>query len=411
MSSSTTHTGDKKTGGGGGGFFSGLFGLFTSFTGAWTNPFAQKRLKELSSPTRADWRQQTRDIWTRPYVRLPLDIDLPRLASRITIEDHRTCAPDLLLPADPFERDGDPAFQHPEPVVPRPVIVAGAGASASATAGAGAGPTSDTLRRNYRAVCEFLYELVYVLGGGRAKAEAARARFETEISVDADLAVQKKLLQTYLAEEIGEDTPAGRCLKAVNQAIIAPSNIEAHVNTLPGLPFKDSQQRPWEVVVRVFDDRVEVSHVRGQCHFDTRAADSAYEFLLETAFVFDRDAEHMTDAHIYIDEYSFGPETTQERKVALGQKLEANLRPLPSEPLPPARVVSCIGRRVSNYLAAHPTPASSPQPADAATATADTTTTTTTSVEDNKEVETTESSATGETTTTTTETSPEPSSQ
>ena len=376
MSSRTTHTGDKKTGGGGGGFFSGLFGLFSSFTGMWTNPFVQKRLTELKSPTRPDWRQKTRDIWERPYERLPLDIDLPRLASHITVEDHRTCAPDLLLPPDPFERDGDPAFQHPEPVVSRPLVPAGAGAPAAAGTATPAAAatttttttTTDKQRRNYLAVCEFLYELVFVVGGGRAKADAARARFEAEISIGADLAVQKRLLQTYLAETIGEDTPAGHCLKAVNQAIIAPSNIEAHVNTLPGLLFKDSQQRPWEVVVRVFDDHVEVSHVRGQCHFDSRAADSAYEFLLETAFVFDRDAEHMTDAHIYIDEYSFGPETTQERKVALGQILEANLRPLPSEPLPPARVVSRIGRRVSNYLAAHPSPAPSPQPADPSTA-------------------------------------------
>ena len=61
----------------------------------------------------------------------------------------------------------------------------------------------------------------------------------------------------------GQQFYSNLCIKAVNQAIIAPSNIEAHVNTLPGLLFKDSQQRPWEVVVRVFDDHVEVSHVRG----------------------------------------------------------------------------------------------------------------------------------------------------
>ena len=72
--------------------------------------------------------------------------------------------------------------------------------------------TTDAARRNNRAVCEFLYELVFVLGGGRAAAEAARARFEAEIAMGADLAVQKRPLQAYLAAAVGEDTPAGRCL-------------------------------------------------------------------------------------------------------------------------------------------------------------------------------------------------------
>jgi len=139
-------------------------------------------------------------------------------------------------------------------------------------------------------------------------------------------------------------------LKSINQAIIAPGNKEALVNLLPGIFFKDSQQRPWEVVIRVFDDYCEVSHQRGQCNLDSRP-EVAFTFLLETCFVFDKNIENMTEGHIYVHEYAFGPKTSETSKAQFRKLFDANLRPVPKSTLPPARVVSNVGRRVTNYAA------------------------------------------------------------
>jgi len=337
------------------GFFSGFFKMLSSFA-IKLNPFAEKQIKEMSRPDRPDWRKLTNDIWVRSLEQLPLDVDLPRLAARVSVEDHRTCDADLLLPVDPNEKEGDPAMQKPERAVnidlraARPV---GPGAANSAAMNAA---TVAASTKSYRAVCELLYEIMFVLGGGREKADAAKKKFKETFPEDSDLTVQKTAFKAYLVEVFGEDTPAGRCLKSVNQAIIAPGNKEALVNLLPGCFFKDSQQRPWEVVIRVFDDRVEVSHQRGQCNLDSRP-EAAFSFLLETAFEFDKDLTTMTDAHLYVDEYSFGPKTAEASKSQYSKLFDAHLRPVVAAgSVAPARVISNVGRRVSNYAASLPPP-------------------------------------------------------
>ena len=330
------------------GFFSGFFKMLSSFAFK-LNPFAEKQLKEMASPSRPDWRKLTTDIWHRSLQQLPLDVDLPRLAARVSLEDHRTCADDLLLPVDPNEKEGNPALQKPERSV-NIDLRARAGGPVGPNVSAMNAATTEAAKKSYRAVCELLYEVMFLLGGGREKADAAKQRFVKEIPEDSDITVQKVVFKNFLADVFGEDTPAGRCLKAVNQAIIAPGNKEALVNLLPGVFFKDSQQRPWEVVIRVFDDHTEVSHQRGQCSLDNRP-EVAFSFVRETAFVFDKNLENMTEAHLYVDEYSFGPKTTEACKAQFSKLFDANLRPVPNGTVAPARVVSNIGRRVTNLAA------------------------------------------------------------
>jgi len=359
MSSAQSNTGKAPENNG---FFSGFFKMLSSFAFK-LNPFAEKQLSALASPTRPDWRKQTTEIWQRPFERLPLDVDLPRLAARVTLEDHRTCDAELLLPVDPNEKEGDPAFQKPERSATNIDLRAKAGIQAGPNATVMNAATTGAAKKSYRAVCELLYEIIFLFGGGREKADAAKKKFMEDISEDSDITVQKPLLRAFLAEVIGEDTPAGRVLRAVNQAIIAPGNKEALVNLLPGVFFKDSQQRPWEVVIRVFDDHTEVSHLRGQCNLDSRP-ETAFTFLLETAFMFDKDITNMTEAHIYVDEYAFGPKTSEACKAQFSKLFDANLRPVPAPgSVPPARVVANIGRRVTNYAAT--LPPDEPKPEDA----------------------------------------------
>jgi len=59
----------------------------------------------------------------------------------------------------------------------------------------------------------------------------------------------------------------------------------------------------------------------------------------------------MTEAHIYVDEYAFGPETSESCRAQFSKLFDANLHPVPSGTIPPARVVSNVGRRVTNYAA------------------------------------------------------------
>jgi len=333
------------------GFFSGFLRFLSSFTFK-LNPTTEKKVKELSCPNRADWRKAASDIWLRSFDQLPLDVDLPRLAARVSLEDHRTCDASLLLPTDPNEKEEDPAQQKPERSVsinlrPQPV---GPGANSDAMNAASA----VAARRSYLAVCELLYEIMFLLGGPE-KAEEIKKKYMEDLPEDCDIAVQRSAFKTFLSEAFGNDSPAGRCLKSINQAITAPGNKEALINLLPGVFFKDSQQRPWEVVVRVFDDHTEVSHQRGQCNLQNKP-DAAFSFVLETTFVFDKNLENMTDGHLYVDEYSFAPTTSEACKSQMSKLFDAHLRPVQSSSTPPARVVSNVGRRVTNYMACHPAP-------------------------------------------------------
>lgn len=93
--------GEQEQGGKGGGFFTNLFSRLASFKNIFASPAAQKKIIEIKK--NMNWKDQTRDIWRRKFELLPLCTDLPRLASRITIEDHRSLAEDELLPRDPHE--------------------------------------------------------------------------------------------------------------------------------------------------------------------------------------------------------------------------------------------------------------------------------------------------------------------
>jgi len=310
------------------------------------NPFAEKQIQQLSAPDREDWRKLTADVWRRPFDKLPLDVDLPRLAGRVSIEDHRTCPDSELLPADPYENDGDPLIQRPEVhanVNLRPSISCGSIDVAAMNAA-----TAEAARKSYRAVCELLYEMMFVLGGGREKADSAKKEFMSRLPEDCDLAVQRAEFKQFLSEVYAEDTRPGRCLKAVNQAIIAPGNKEALGNLLPGVFFKDSQQRPWQIVIRVFDDHTEVSHLRGQVNLVNKE-DQKFSFILETLFIFDKDFNDMTDAHLYVVEYAFADTTSRELITQFSKEFDKHARPKPTDDIPPARVISNVGRRAINY--------------------------------------------------------------
>jgi hypothetical protein len=158
-----------------------------------------------------------------------------------------------------------------------------------------------------------------------------------------DLSAQRAVVKKFVVDVVGAETRVGHLLRATNQAVVAPSTIEAHVGMMPTLLFKDSGARPWEVVVRLTDTGVEVAHLRGQCHFDRRAEDQAFEFMLETVLVFDRSLRTIAHSAVSVTEYSFGPKTSEAKKAELTALFNAHLKKPDSHPLP--RYLSRIGRR------------------------------------------------------------------
>eukprot|EP00727_Mastigamoeba_balamuthi_P008736 m51a1_g4485 hypothetical protein (273) ;mRNA; f:280735-282156 len=238
---------------------------------------------------RQDFREETRKVWSRPIERLPIAIDLPRLAAHVHIVDAR---------------------QTPESAPARDNIPDESGAKP----------------------CAYDHVLRVLLGiarsvEGEERANAIREQYEKSIMRDADLSIQKSAITNLIVNTIGPSTKTASLLRAVNQAIVAPSAIELRMFLLPGIQMKDSQKNPWEVIIRVGEDKVEVSHLRKQCHFDTRQTQCAFEFTWEVSMEFDTELREIAKVNLWLLRFSFGPETSEEKR----RDLTAAFQPLVSK--------------------------------------------------------------------------------
>lgn len=316
--------------------------------------FASAAGKALSvgAAQRREWREETRLVWSREFAKLPVEIDLPRLASRITLIDHR---------------------EHPDPKEVLPPEPASSAAAAAAMAPASPGTVQVLAQTSaYDAILEFLWKVTWLLEGGAERAERLRTEWERTVARGVDMSAQRATVKKFISEIIGEDSRVGHLLKvcstffppphsgaivsklffphfqATNQAVVAPSTIEAHVGMFPTLPFKDSGARPWEVIIRLTDTFVEVAHLRGQCQMDRRLEDAAFEFVLETSLVFDRSLRELSSATVAVAEYSFGPRTTEAKKAEFSGLFNNHLKK--HQPLPQPRHLSKVGRRPPGSL-------------------------------------------------------------
>lgn len=272
--------------------FSNFINAFSSF---FSSIFSEEKEEKVKSKQLADWRMKTSEIFARPTDQLPIHKDLPRLAKKVIFADRRAtlATPDLRLPPDPVS----PLEQTADADVPI-----------------------------YDAVVDFMWKAAFMLCGGRKAADELRDSFKAAIHEDVELDVQSGALKDFVTS-LGEGHPVARLLKAVNQSIPAPANIEVHTKIMQSLLFKDSQRKPWNVFVHVEDGLVTVEHVRVQTNLKQQDVESFFEFTLVTRLVFDIDLSSLIGADVIVKEYEFAETTTPDKKQSLEKIFKAAPKP------------------------------------------------------------------------------------
>eukprot|EP01113_Clastostelium_recurvatum_P035561 TRINITY_DN4975_c0_g1_i2.p1 TRINITY_DN4975_c0_g1~~TRINITY_DN4975_c0_g1_i2.p1 ORF type:complete len:726 (+),score=190.10 TRINITY_DN4975_c0_g1_i2:219-2180(+) len=211
-----------------------------------------------------DFRADTRKIWERTVDKLPVASDVPRLASFTEVAGQRLPGPD-------------------EP------------------------------KQSVLAVLLALRGLLYGQGGDLTD-EKLTQLFTARIPDATDQTTFPKQFPKLLLEDLTESNQIVRVLKAIHQAIIAPSVIELRMSICPKLPFKDT---PGGWHVRVFrrpDGQVEVQHARRQEHMDKRKEEEYLEFTWVLSMVFDAEVSAMNEVRLEIRDLVYGPATTDAKK-------------------------------------------------------------------------------------------------
>lgn len=268
-------------------------GSIKKFFSSFFTVFSETKEEQVKSIQLADWRMKTSEIFARPTTQLPIHKDLPRLAKKVIFVDRRTS------PSEPLTPDPTSPLEN----------------------------TADADVSIYDAVVDFMWKSAFILCGGKNAADALRDSFKEAIHSDVSFDVQSSAMKEFVAK-LGESHPVARLLKAVNQSIPAPANIEVHTKIMQSLLFKDSQKKPWNVFVHVEDGAVTVEHVRVQTNLKQQDVESFFEFTLVTRFVFDADMSALIGSDVFVKEYEFADTTTDENKKKLKKIFEAAPKPV-----------------------------------------------------------------------------------
>eukprot|EP01105_Mastigella_eilhardi_P024640 TRINITY_DN6467_c0_g1_i2.p1 TRINITY_DN6467_c0_g1~~TRINITY_DN6467_c0_g1_i2.p1 ORF type:complete len:369 (-),score=84.85 TRINITY_DN6467_c0_g1_i2:55-1161(-) len=222
---------------------------------------------------KTDWREETVKVWNRAFTTLPIAIDLPRLVRHTFVWDCRTTAARVSPPTTPP-------------------------------------PTKTAL-----AVKALLEALTLALDGSTTCA-VLQENYASYVDLEAEMSEQKTNITALLMERL-PGTRTCALLKAINQAIIAPANVELRLNICRGLMFKDAQSNVWEVFVYVQDDGIEVRHRRRQVSIDPRKEEDFFEFTWEARLRFATNVDVVTDVSMHVTDVRYGPKTSETRKEQL----------------------------------------------------------------------------------------------
>ncbi|GAM28685.1 hypothetical protein SAMD00019534_118610 [Acytostelium subglobosum LB1] len=207
--------------------------------------------------------EDTKRIWLRPFASQPVGVDLPRLASCISIFKDNSSTEDLAEKGNPKKTVYD--------------VLQG-------------------LRQFFAP--EFTLDDEFI-----QKYDA--------IPRNEDSTFRTNDLVAYLSTEFQE--PILNILKVCSQAIIAPSVIELRLSICPKPMFKDAGG--WTIKVsRDSENNVVVSHCKKQQQMDLRKEEEYFEFVWELQMVFDSEATLLKHVALSIVELNFGEKTTPERK-------------------------------------------------------------------------------------------------
>jgi len=229
-------------------------------------------------PSRPSWIDTTYTNYKRSLTRLPLSVDIPRLVKHITLVD---C------------RNGD--FK-----------VCFRGSSSYCKEGITC-DNSDTIPQLYN-----FFSILSLLVHGEDKKKVVEDTFYKFLDIEQSIDIQRDEFYDFLLNTYGEDDIVSRTLKCVNQSIIAPAIIFLRTKISSKFQFKDASSRIWEVVIKVFDDKVEITHLRNQ----VSTAKDSYSFIWKLIYNISKDNKDEFNAHMgLVDVLTFGDKMDERKEL------------------------------------------------------------------------------------------------
>lgn len=212
-------------------------------------PSPQKPTLAPKSIHSASWTNNTKGVLKRTIEQLPFGTDIPRLTKFLTLIDCRKGNSEIVFRGD--------ANRTPENV-----------------------KKTEAEKRSVQVQMRDLFVALATLIQPE-KVKEIQDTFFTVVEDGVDMAIQKTALKEFITNCFGETCAFTQILKCINQATIAPAVIFLRMDISPKVQFKDASVRAWEVVVRVYDNAVEVSHLRRQISLQQPGFSFVWKLSLE----------------------------------------------------------------------------------------------------------------------------------
>eukprot|EP01102_Stenamoeba_stenopodia_P021149 TRINITY_DN8444_c0_g1_i1.p1 TRINITY_DN8444_c0_g1~~TRINITY_DN8444_c0_g1_i1.p1 ORF type:complete len:307 (+),score=57.34 TRINITY_DN8444_c0_g1_i1:213-1133(+) len=224
--------------------------------------------------------EDTKDKWIKPLTKLPVNVDIPRLARKMSIYDDSR---NLLL-------DGSWLDLTPEEIE--------------------ASPYKDqipTNKSNTKLIQDVLQVLADQLG---EDSTAIREEFGKMVKDNGGDTAGP--FGNFLNRHMGDNSTVVKVLKACNQSIIAPSVVRLKLSIAPRLPFKDLRGA-WRIQIHCLKSSVVVFHKKYETSWENFSTEE-FQFSWQLRITFDKAMTTMKTVDVSITEIEFGKSVTDKRK-------------------------------------------------------------------------------------------------
>eukprot|EP00026_Physarum_polycephalum_P009233 Phypoly_transcript_09347.p1 GENE.Phypoly_transcript_09347~~Phypoly_transcript_09347.p1 ORF type:complete len:279 (-),score=43.48 Phypoly_transcript_09347:168-1004(-) len=244
------------------------------------------RLRSNSYPVAGDLMTEIRDKWKRPLETLPVHVDIPRLARKISIY---TVSPDKSKQVVLTTQDDLP----------------------------GGEPTSDN-----HIIKELIKTLSKHLGEPATQQESIDSNFMEYFKRTADPSLA---LADFLSTVVGHDSLTAGVLKACNQSVLAPGVLKLKFAIGNYYPYKDARGT-WRIEVVVGPDWVSVEHLKREKSFD-ETPHHYFEFGWSMKLTFDREMQVLRGTELFIDDHKLSDTMSSSTKKKVREVFKPFLRP------------------------------------------------------------------------------------
>jgi len=254
------------------------------------SPSSSPKLSATSSntyPDSGDLMTELRDKWTRPLPSLPVHVDIPRLARKITVYSSTSSS-----------RSTNTSNKHPV-LVRQPTDQQLLQSPSSSTS-----TESDSM-----VIKELIRTLSRQLGEPTSQQENIDSHFMDYFSKTAD---PSQALAEFLEAIVGHDSHTARVLKACNQSVLAPGVLKLKFAIGNYFPYKDARGS-WRIEIVVGPNWVTVEHLKKEKSFD-ESPQNYFEFTWSLKLIFDTDVQVLRDIELFVDDATLSDEMNPQTK-------------------------------------------------------------------------------------------------